>query len=60
MICYFLFRFYWFYMFEKFKYLAIDEKFQKMVIFVELTNFRKTKYADWLRSIFYCYLLSEN
>ena len=40
MICYFLCRFYWFYMFEKFKYLAIDEKFQKMVIFVELTNFR--------------------
>ena len=25
-----------------------------------LSHFRKTEYADWLRRIFYCYLLSEN
>ena len=46
---------------------TIDERFQKMVIFVcwltpkytllLLTHVRRPKYADWLRSIFYCYLL---
>ena len=47
---------------------TIDERFQIMVISVcwlttkctllLLTHFRKTKYADWLRSIFCSYLLS--
>ena len=47
---------------------TIVERFWKMVVFVclftpkytllLLTHFRKTKYADWLRSIFYFYLLT--
>ena len=47
---------------------TFDERFRKMVILVcwltlhytllLLTHFRKTKYSDWLRSIFYCYLLT--
>ena len=47
---------------------TIDERFRIMVISVcwlttkctllLLTHFRKTKYADWLRSIFCSYLLS--
>ena len=49
---------------------TIDKRFRKMVISVcwltakytllLLTHFRKTKYADCLRGVFYCYLLSEN
>ena len=47
---------------------TIEERFRKVVIFVcwltanytllLLTHFRKTKYSDWLRSIFYFYLLT--